>query len=119
LRRGEVLGLRWDDVGFELGKLWVTRQLRADHAALLQDLPIPVEDQANHKPDDLTGRKVLSGVLVGLLVELPEKLLEDGSHLVIRDDVGMEVYLAELLDGLVEEAFLLKLIYRVAQLEPL
>jgi hypothetical protein len=60
---------------------------------------------------------VLTGVLVGLLIELPEQLLEDRPHLVVGDGMGMEVYPAELLDGLVEEALLLKLVYRVANPE--
>lgn len=42
-------------------------------------------------PDDLAGGKVLSGGLVGNLSKLPDQLLEDRTHLRVRDSIRMEV----------------------------
>jgi hypothetical protein len=76
---------------------------RSHDARLGQGSVIFDEDEVDHEPNNLTGRKVLSGGLVRYFGEFANQLLEHEAHLGIADNVGMEVDVGELLGHQVEE----------------
>ena len=90
---------------------------RPHDAGLVQGLVVVREDQGDHQADDLTRREVLARVLVHRLVELPEQLLEDVAHLQVRDLVRVEVDVLELLQHQEQQAGLVQLADRVAEVE--
>ena len=58
---------------------------------MLMTCPAPVsvsvvrgDQQVDHQLDDLARGEVLTGGLVGVLGELPDQVLEDVAHLVVR-----------------------------------
>ena len=60
-----------------------------DLAGLVKRFRVRREQQVDHQLDDLAGREVLPGRLVGDLRELPDEFLEDVAHLVVVDRVGL------------------------------
>ena len=61
------------------------------------------KDEVDHEADDFARGEVVAGCLVGLLGELADELFKDGAHGFVRDDVGVEIDLRELLGDEVEE----------------
>src|SRR5579864_9769919 len=80
------------------------------HDALgAEDLAVRGEQQVDHQPDDLARREVVTGGLVRCFIEAPDQVLEDQAHLVIGDDVGMQIDVCELPDHQVEPVGLIQL----------
>lgn len=77
------------------------------------------QHQRDHQVDDLAGREVLARVLVERLVEATDELLEERAHLVVADRVGMEVDRREALQDQEQQARLIQLGDRVAEVEAL
>ena len=68
------------------------------------------EEDAHHQPDDLARREVIARGLVRQLVEAADEVLEEESHLLVRDPVGVQVDVAELRDHEVQEVRLAHLL---------
>ena len=68
----------------------------SDDAWVGEDLVVLGEEQVDHEPDDLAGREVLPGRLVGEFGEPPDQLLVEVAHLQVGDDVGVQVDVGEL-----------------------
>ena len=60
------------------------------------------DQQVDHQLDDLARGEVLTGGLVGVLGELPDQVLEDVAHLVVRELVQV-LHRGEFPDDLVEQ----------------
>ena len=75
------------------------------------------EEQVHHQPNDFAGREVLSCGLVRRLSELPNQLLEDRPHDVVRHPVGVEVHVGEPRDHLEEQVRLIQLGDLLGELE--
>ncbi len=73
------------------------RVIKSLHDALGgENVAVRHEKEIHHQTDDLTRGEVIAGLLVRRLVEAPDKLLEDIAHLDVRDDVRMQIDIAEL-----------------------
>ncbi|OQA27234.1 MAG: hypothetical protein BWY59_01131 [Verrucomicrobia bacterium ADurb.Bin345] len=70
--------------------------LRLDDALLRQDVGVGAEQQIDHEPDDFPRREMVARLLVAGLVEPPDQLLEDVTHLQVGDRVRVQIDLAEL-----------------------
>ncbi len=75
------------------------------------------EQQVDHEADDLARGEVLAGVLVEGLIELADQFLEDVAHLNVGDLVRVQVYGAEALHHLEEQARLIELGDGVVEVE--
>ena len=69
----------------------------------MRSLVVLGEQQVDHEADDLAGREVLPGGLVGQLREAPDQLLVEVAHLEVRDGVGMQVDVGESRNDQVEK----------------
>ena len=72
---------------------------RLDDVAL-PEVRLGREQEADHQPDHLAGREVLSGLLFGLLGADADELLEDVPHLHVVDTLRWEVDVGERLHDL-------------------
>jgi hypothetical protein len=88
-----------------------------DHAGFREHIIVFGEDQVDHEPDDLAGREVFAGRLVGEFGELADELLEDGTHIGVAHLVRVQVDLAELFRDKVEQVGVGKPINLCFQLE--
>ena len=66
------------------------------------------EQEVDHQTDDLARRKMLPGRLVRLLREAPDQLLEDRTHDMVGHHLGVQVYLGEAADHLVQQVGLVE-----------
>ena len=76
------------------------------HHVAAPEVRLRREEQADHQPDDLAGREVLSRLLVRLLGADPDQLLEDVAHLDVVDAVWRQVHSGEPLDDLEQQVLL-------------
>ena len=76
-----------------------------------------MKSSVHHELDDLARGEVISGLLVGLLVEAPDEVLEDVAHRDVRDGVRVQVHGGDLLDDFKEAVGLLQLLDLVVELE--
>ena len=75
----------------------------ADDAALGQYRVVFGKQQFHHQVNDFPRRKVFSGRLVGHLRETPEEFLEEQAHLVVAEDVGVQVEAGEFLGDEIQQ----------------
>jgi hypothetical protein len=61
-----------------------------------------VEQDVDHQRDDFAGSEVITGLGRVGLGELTDQLFEDVAHVVLRDDVGVQVDRGELLDDQIQ-----------------
>lgn len=92
---------------------------RAHRARKLERVAVRGDQQPHHELDDLTGREVLTGRLVGLLGEAADQLLEDVAHVVVGHDLGTQVQVRELADDLVEQSGTVQPLDLLGELETL
>ena len=57
-----------------------------------------MKSSVHHELDDFARREVISGLLVGLLVEAPDEVLEQIAHRDVGDGVRVEIDGGDLLD---------------------
>ncbi len=76
----------------------------ANRAGRRQQIVILDEEDVHHEPDDFTRCEVIAGRFVRQLIEAPDEVLEDESHLLVRHLVGMKIDLRELGDDQIEDA---------------
>ncbi|GMA92003.1 hypothetical protein GCM10025869_25320 [Homoserinibacter gongjuensis] len=69
----------------------------ADDAGIEDAAVVALEQQVDHQPDRVARREVLTRGLVRRLRELADERLEEVAHLGIRDAVGVEIDVGELL----------------------
>ena len=89
----------------------------ADYSLAFDFLLVAREHEVDHEVDDVSGRKVLAGVLVHRLVELAQELLEDSAHRRVVDQLGMEIDVLEALHDLEDESRLVELADSVGEIE--
>ncbi len=88
------------------------------HHALRPDAAlIASQHQIRHQMHDVSRRKVFARVLVQRLVELPDQLLEDGSHRWVVDLLRMQIDLLEPLQHLEQQPGLVQLADGVVEIE--
>jgi hypothetical protein len=78
--------------------------MRTHDAGLGQGVVVLNEKEIHHEPDGVAGGEVFPGGLVGNFGELADEFLEHRAHLVIADDIGMEVNVGKLFRDEVEQA---------------
>ena len=80
-----------------------------DDVVLLQRFSVLGKQEIDHQADDLPRREVLTGVLVQRLVESPNKLFKDETHLMVGYLIGMKVDVFKPLHDEKKETGLLRL----------
>ena len=92
---------------------------RSDRTWNRERVVVPREDQVDHEPDCVAGCEVLTGRLIGGLVERANQIFVEVAHLCVGDLVRVQVYARELLDDDEEQILLRHPGNLVAELEPL
>ena len=80
-----------------------------DLARLGQHLGIGFQQQVDHQANDLARGEVVTGRLVGRLIEAPDQVFEHQSHGDVINLAGVQVYFSELRNYLIEAVGFFKL----------
>ena len=84
---------------------------------LLKNFSVAVQNQANHEANDITWRKVLAGIFVGLFIEFSDEFFKDRPHRMVVHTVGVKVNRAELAYQLEKQALLVQQVDIIAEAE--
>jgi hypothetical protein len=89
----------------------------AHRARCGEELVILDEQDVHHQPDDLARGEVVTGGLIGQLVEAADEVLEDQPHLFVWHHIWVQVHVAELGDDEVEDVRFVHLVDFGVELE--
>src|SRR5262249_19606005 len=88
-----------------------------DDLAFLVNKIVVSEEHVNHQLDNFARSEVVPGLLIGLLIEAPDKIFEHVAHCDARDRIRVQVYSSYLLHDFKESVGFLQLLNLIGEVE--